>query len=91
MEKVVFKEGTSLAKAYRLTNRFSEDIDIAVIDAESFSGNQLKMLIKRLAKNMASDMEENVVLHITSKGSRFYRALYKYSQIQESSAVRDRF
>lgn len=26
MEKVVFKGGTSLAKAYRLTNRFSEDI-----------------------------------------------------------------
>ena len=47
-EKVVFKGGTSLAKAYRLTNRFSEDIDIAVIDADSFSGNQLKMLIKRI-------------------------------------------
>ncbi|MDR1881253.1 MAG: nucleotidyl transferase AbiEii/AbiGii toxin family protein [Prevotella sp.] len=86
-EKVVFKGGTSLAKAYRLTNRFSEDIDIAVIDANSFSGNQLKMLIKRLAKDMASGLEENVVPHTTSKGSRFYRALYKYPQIQELSAV----
>jgi predicted nucleotidyltransferase component of viral defense system len=87
MEKVVFKGGTSLAKAYRLTNRFSEDIDIAVINADSFSGNQLKMFIKRLAKDMASDLEENVVPHTTSKGSRFYRALYKYPQIQELSAV----
>jgi predicted nucleotidyltransferase component of viral defense system len=87
MEKVVFKGGTSLAKAYRLTNRFSEDIDIAVIDADSFSGNQLKMLIKRLAKDMASNLEENVVPHTTSKGSRFYRALYKYPQIQGLSAV----
>ena len=77
-EKVVFKGGTSLSKAYRLTNRFSEDIDIAVIDADSFSGNQLKMLIKRLAKDMASDLEEKIVPGETSKGSRFYKAIYLY-------------
>lgn len=58
-----------------------------MIDADSFSGNQLKMLIKRLAKDMASDLEENVIPHTTSKGSRFYRALYKYPQIQELSAI----
>jgi predicted nucleotidyltransferase component of viral defense system len=29
--KLVFKGGTSLSKAYRLVNRFSEDIDIAVV------------------------------------------------------------
>lgn len=72
-EKVVFKGGTSLSKAYRITNRFSEDIDIAVIDANSFSGNQLKMLIKRLAKDMADGLDENVVQGVTSKGSRFYK------------------
>jgi len=80
-EKVVFKGGTSLSKAYRLTNRFSEDIDIAVIDADSFSGNQLKMLIKRLAKDMASELEEKVVLGETSKGSRFYKAIYLYPNL----------
>jgi Ni2+-binding GTPase involved in maturation of urease and hydrogenase len=80
-EKVVFKGGTSLSKAYRLTNRFSEDIDIAVIDADSFSGNQLKMLIKRLAKDMASELEEKVVQGETSKGSRFYKAIYLYPNL----------
>lgn len=80
-EKVVFKGGTSLSKAYRLTKRFSEDIDIAVLDADSFSGNQLKMLIKRLAKDMVEGLEENVVSGITSKGSRFYKALYLYPQL----------
>ncbi len=79
--KVVFKGGTSLSKAYRLTNRFSEDIDIAVIDADSFSGNQLKMLIKRLAKDMASELEEIVIPNITSKGSRFYKAIYQYQNL----------
>lgn len=29
-EVAVFKGGTSLSKAYRLGNRFSEDIDIAI-------------------------------------------------------------
>ena len=88
--KVVFKGGTSLAKAYRLTNRFSEDIDIAVIDTDAFSGNQLKMLIKRLAKNMTEGLEENVVQGVTSKGSRFYKAIYLYplSINSTSSTVR---
>ena len=80
-EKVVFKGGTSLSKAYRLTNRFSEDIDIAVIDADSFSGNQLKMLIKRLAKDMANELEEKFVQGETSKGSRFYKAIYLYPNL----------
>jgi len=89
-EKVVFKGGTSLSKAYRLTNRFSEDIDIAVIDADSFSGNQLKMLIKRLAKDMASELEEIVIPNLTSKGSRFYKAIYQYQNLVglTSSAVK---
>ena len=81
VEKVVFKGGTSLSKAYRLTNRFSEDIDIAVIDADSFSGNQLKMLIKRLVKDMANELEEKIVQGETSKGSRFYKAIYLYPNL----------
>lgn len=80
-KKVVFKGGTSLSKAYHLTDRFSEDIDIAVIEADSFSGNQLKMLIKRLAKDMASDLEEIVIPGVTSKGSRFYKAIYQYQNL----------
>ena len=79
-EKIVFKGGTALSKI-QLTNRFSEDIDIAVIDADSFSGNQLKMLIKRLAKDMASDLEEKVIEGVTSKGSRFYKSIYLYPNL----------
>ena len=78
-EKVVFKGGTSLSKAYRLTNRFSEDIDVAVIDADSFSGNQLKTFIKRLAKDMLADLNELVVPNVTR--SRFYKAIYQYPNL----------
>ncbi|MDR2146137.1 MAG: nucleotidyl transferase AbiEii/AbiGii toxin family protein [Tannerella sp.] len=79
-EKVVFKGGTALSKI-QLTKRFSEDIDFAVIEVNSFSGNQLKMLIKRLAKDMATDLKERIVEGITSKGSRFYKAIYLYPNI----------
>ncbi len=89
-QKVVFKGGTSLSKAYCLTNRFSEDIDIAVIDADSFSGSQLKTFIKRLAKDMAANLNEIVVPNVTSKGSRFYKAIYQYQNLVglTSSAVK---
>ena len=89
-DKVVFKGGTSLSKAYHLTNRFSEDIDIAVVDVDSFSKNQLKMLIKRLAKDMATDLQEIAIPNVTSKGSRFYKAIYQYQNLVglTSSAVK---
>jgi len=80
-KKVVFKGGTSLSKAYNLVDRFSEDIDIAVIDAKSFNGNQLKTLIKMVAKDMTTDLEEIQLDGVTSKGSHFYKAVYAYPDI----------
>lgn len=35
--KVVFKGGTSLSKAYGIGARFSEDIDMAILDSNSIS------------------------------------------------------
>ncbi len=59
--RAIFKGGTSLSKAYRIGNRFSEDIDIAISDAGSLNGNQLKILIKRIAKDMTAGLEEVVI------------------------------
>ncbi len=77
-DKVVFKGGTSLSKAYHLVDRFSEDIDIAVINANSFNGNQLRTLIRKVAKEMTTDLEEIQEEGVTSKGSMFYKAVYAY-------------
>ena len=41
VEKAIFKGGTSLSKAHKIGNRFSEDIDIAISDADTLTGNQL--------------------------------------------------
>lgn len=79
--KLVFKGGTSLSKAYRLVDRFSEDIDIAVINSSSFTGNQLKTLIKKVVKEMTDGLQEVQVDGVTSKGSHFYKAVYAYPNV----------
>ena len=80
-DKAIFKGGTSLSKAYKIGNRFSEDIDIAIPDADTLSGNQLKMLIKRIAKEMTDGLDEITVPGVTSKGSRYYKAMYVYPSV----------
>lgn len=80
-DKAIFKGGTSLSKAHKIGNRFSEDIDIAISDGDSLNGNQSKMIIKRIAKEMTSGLEEVVVPGVTSKGSRYYKAMYSYPNV----------
>jgi hypothetical protein len=51
-EHIVFKGGTSLSKAWKLINRFSEDIDLAIDKEffEGYSGNISKTQIGKLRK-----------------------------------------
>ena len=79
----VFKGGTSLAKAYNIGARFSEDIDIAIVDAFRISGNQLKTIIKRTAHTMSSGLVEVPKFGITSKGSHYYKAFFAYPTISD--------
>ncbi len=44
--QTVFKGGTSLSKGYGLINRFSEDVDIAILDGNNKSGNEIKTIIR---------------------------------------------
>lgn len=76
--RAIFKGGTSLTKAYGIGSRFSEDIDIAIAEAWTLSGNQLKNLIRSAAKSMTSGLSELVVPGVTSKGSHYYKAFYTY-------------
>lgn len=80
-DKAIFKGGTSLSKAHKTGHRFSEDIDIAISDVDALSGNQLKMLIKRIAKDMTAGLTEIDVPGVTSKGSRYYKAVYAYPNV----------
>ena len=75
---VVFKGGTSLSKGYKLIERFSEDIDIAVLNFPEMTGNKVKTIIHDVEKNIAKDLSEIENSQITSKGSRYRKSVYSY-------------
>jgi predicted nucleotidyltransferase component of viral defense system len=65
----VFKGGTSLSKGYNLIERFSEDVDLAIIDDGNSSGNKIKTIIRSLEKEITHGLNEIKTKGITSKGS----------------------
>lgn len=85
--KAVFKGGTSLSKAYGIGARFSEDIDVAIAEAWTLSGNQLRNLIRRTAKNMTAGLKETNIPGVTSKGSHYHKAFYAYPRTLATEQV----
>jgi len=81
MDTVVFKGGTSLSKAYDLIKRFSEDVDIAIINNPEWSGNKVKMLIRNVEKTISTDLTEEKTPGVTSKGSRFRKSVFIYPSV----------
>jgi predicted nucleotidyltransferase component of viral defense system len=80
----VFKGGTSLSKGYRLIDRFSEDIDLAIVSATHKTGNEIKTIIRHLEKKITEELSEIQEEGITSKGSRFRKSLFSYPSIQKN-------
>lgn len=78
VDTVVFKGGASLSKGHKLINRFSEDVDVAVIITPGTSGNKMKTLIRTVEKEIATDLSEKEIIGVTSKGSRFRKAVYEF-------------
>ncbi len=87
--RAIFKGGTSLTKAYGIGSRFSEDIDIAISEAWTLSGNQLKMLIgNRIAESMTGGRREIDMPGFTSKGSyHYHKAYYSYPRAIDTLQV----
>ena len=77
VENAVFKGGTSLSKGYGIIKRFSEDIDIAIIN-ENMSGNALKTKIRNIEKEITVGLTEVLEDGITSKGSMFRKSIFEY-------------
>ncbi len=83
VNETVFKGGTSLSKGFGLLNRFSEDVDIAIIDAENKSGNAVKNIIRTVEKEITEELTEVNLEGVTSKGSRFRKSVFEYSSIDK--------
>lgn len=80
-EQMVFKGGTSLSKGYGLINRFSEDVDIAIINGQKKSGNEVKTIIRAVEKEMTAGLKEKQVEGVSSKGSRFRKSIFEYPSV----------
>jgi hypothetical protein len=81
-QTVIFKGGTSLSKAYKIIDRFSEDIDLAII-TDGIDGNAVKSLIKSIEKALLDENFEETTTPQTSKGSKFRKTVHQYPKIIE--------
>lgn len=86
VEDTVFKGGTSLSKGYNLIERFSEDVDLAVVNKGDKSGNEIKTIIRNVEKAISGELKEVPTKGITSKGSRFRKSVFKYSTTEKDNA-----
>lgn len=87
---IVWKGGTSLSKAYSLIQRFSSDVDFAVI-AEGLSQNQLKKLVTRIGKETTEDLTEKEVEGQTHKSTRYRKTYHQYDSIIAERNARYKF
>lgn len=78
VDESVFKGGTSLSKGYNLIERFSEDVDIAIINDKNKTGNEIKTIIRAIEKEITVDLKEMKMDGVTSKGSRFRKSVFEY-------------
>jgi len=86
VDESVFKGGTSLSKGYNLIERFSEDVDIAIINDKGKTGNEIKTIIRTIEKEITSNLTEVKMEGVTSKGSRFRKSVFEYVTTQKGNA-----
>ncbi|NDV17802.1 hypothetical protein GO013_00015 [Pseudodesulfovibrio sp. JC047] len=58
-EEIVFKGGTSLSKAHKIIERFSEDLDLALIPEKGRSNNQTKQKLRSITNTAGQDLTED--------------------------------
>jgi predicted nucleotidyltransferase component of viral defense system len=86
VDESVFKGGTSLSKGYNLINRFSEDVDIAIINDKGKTGSEIKSIIRTIEKEITIDLKELQMDGVTSKGSRFRKSVFEYLTSEKGNA-----
>lgn len=86
VDESVFKGGTSLSKGYNLIERFSEDVDIAIINDKGKTGNEIKTIIRTIEKEITTDLKELQMAGVTSKGSRFRKSVFEYVTTEKGNA-----
>ncbi len=66
-DEVIFKGGTALSKCFGKIERFSEDIDLVLLQKDTDTGNMLKSKLKKIAKLVSNELPEFYLENITQK------------------------
>lgn len=75
----VWKGGTSIAKAYKLVNRFSSDVDIAIL-TDLLSQNQQKKLVTQIGHASTVGLTETEDAG-TIKNNKFRKTYHSYNSV----------
>ena len=86
-EAVVLKGGTSLSKAHRLIERFSEDIDLALKREEGRSDSQCRKLIRSIERGIACDLHYLPDHPGESKHGRFRKTAHAFPMQTDATAL----
>lgn len=79
-DNVVFKGGTSLSKAYSLIERFSEDVDLQLINFEG-SENKKKNLMRAIEIAATRGLIPQIDHPRESKSGNIRKTVYKYTRV----------
>ncbi len=79
-EEAVFKGGTALSKCHKLIQRFSEDVDMVVLNNQGESGNQLKNKLKDITDAVSTIMPEITIAGVTNKRGMIRKTAHQYTR-----------
>ncbi len=84
---MVFKGGTSLSKVYGVIDRFSEDIDFAVINSRGLRRNAKLRFLKEIEVVLGQTLTPQPYHTRENKQSDIRKTIYSYPDVIERSAV----
>ena len=86
-QTIVFKGGTALSKAYRIIERFSEDIDLALRHQEELGDARRKKLVKAVVSVITQDLEYQKGHPQESKHGRFRKTAHSFPTTTDSAEL----
>lgn len=79
-DEAVFKGGTALSKCHKLIERFSEDVDMVVLNEKGEPGNKLKNKLKAITDAVNKIMPEVEIEGITNKLGMIRKTAHQYNK-----------
>lgn len=82
-DSVVFKGGTSLSKVYGIIDRFSEDVDLALMPEEGRSDSRTRKILREITTIAGTGLAEDLNTAGTEKHTKIRKVYYTYPRLAE--------